>query len=128
MNIAISYISALVVLLFLDYLWLGILAKDFYRSHIGHLFREDMFWPAIAAFYLFYSVAIIYFAVWPAEGDLSVAFLSGLLLGFTAYMTYDLVNIATLKSWPWKIVLIDIAWGSLITGVASLVSTLVLKI
>ena len=37
------------------------------------------------------------------------------LFGFFTYATYDLTNWATLKDWPWKLSLIDMAWGTLVS-------------
>ena len=53
---------------------------------------------------------------------LPLAFMTALLLlmmaalfGFFTYATYDLTNWATLKDWPWKLSLIDMAWGTLVS-------------
>ena len=36
-------------------------------------------------------------------------------------MTYDLTNYATLKVWSTKVTVLDIIWGTFLTGSASLV-------
>ena len=36
-------------------------------------------------------------------------------LGF-AYMTYDLTNLATLRGWPITLVVVDIAWGTVLAA------------
>lgn len=43
----------------------------------------------------------------------------GALFGFFCYMTYDLTNHATMKIWSTKVTLLDIAWGSVATGLAA---------
>ena len=43
----------------------------------------------------------------------------GAFLGLVMYATYDLTNLATLRDWPLKITLIDLAWGSFVTGATS---------
>ena len=60
-------------------------------------------------------------AVAPAveRGSLTWAFLLGAVLGLVAYATYDLSNAATLKHWPVKIVVMDVAWGALLTAATS---------
>ena len=118
------YLATLVALVVLDGLWLGVVAKSFYKEHLGALFRADFVWLAIVAFYILYAAAIVYFVVLPAEGLWVKALLGGILLGFTTYMTYDLVNYATLKDWPLAVVLADIAWGCVVTGAAATVATL----
>lgn len=124
----IYYITTLVSLFILDGIWLGVITKNFYKTHIGNLFRTDFIWPAVVLFYLLYTIAIVYFAVLPAQGVWVKALLAGCLLGFTAYMTYDLVNYATLKDWSLTVVLVDIAWGSFITGVAATIAVLASKL
>jgi uncharacterized membrane protein len=44
----------------------------------------------------------------------------GALLGFVAYATYDLTNLATLKGFSAKIVAIDLAWGTALTALVAL--------
>jgi uncharacterized membrane protein len=39
-----------------------------------------------------------------------------------AYMTYDLTNMATLKAWTVKLLVMDVAWGTFITGLSAGVS------
>ena len=77
-------------------------------------------------FYLVYIVGIMIFAVRPAlaSGDWKTAALFGALFGFFAYATYDLTNMATLKIWSMQVTLLDIAWGTLLTGTSASISAL----
>ena len=43
----------------------------------------------------------------------------GAAFGFVAYATYDLTNLATLQAFTWRLALIDMAWGTLATALAS---------
>ena len=40
----------------------------------------------------------------------------GSTFGFFTYATYDLTNLATLKNWSIKVVLVDIIWGMFLCG------------
>ena len=73
---------------------------------------------AAVVFYLLYIAGILVFAVRPAlaNGDWRTAALFGALFGFFAYATYDLTNFATLKVWTLRVTLLDIAWGTFLTG------------
>jgi uncharacterized membrane protein len=75
-------------------------------------------WPAAVIFYLIYILGIVLFAIQPAlaADSLQKAVLLGAALGFFAYATYDLTNLATLKDWPVLLVVVDIAWGTFLTG------------
>jgi uncharacterized membrane protein len=70
-------------------------------------------WPAALSFYLIYIAGILYFAVAPAlaQDSLGRALLNGALFGFFTYITYELTNMATLPSWPIKVVIVDTLWG-----------------
>ena len=53
-------------------------------------------------------------------------FRSGLSFGFFVYASYDLTNLALLKDWPLKLSLLDITWGTLLSGVSAVAGKLVL--
>ena len=40
----------------IDLLWLGIIAKKFYRSNLGHILSDEVNWKAAIIFYLMYIV------------------------------------------------------------------------
>ena len=53
------------------------------------------------------------------SGRWTTALLNGAAFGFLAYATYDLTNHATLSVWDTRITLADMAWGTFVSGVAS---------
>lgn len=116
------YLATVPIFFAIDLLWLGVLAKNLYQRHLAHLLSPDVNWPAAILFYLVYIAGIILFAVKPGLEAQSLAKTAiwGGLFGFFTYMTYDLTNLATLRDWPVTIVLVDIAWGTVLcTLVAS---------
>ena len=118
---SIAIIFTTVVFLVLDFVWLGFIAKDFYRTQIGALMLEKPSLGVASAFYLLYAIGIVSFAVMPALETQSWirAMTSGALLGLVAYATYDLTNLATLRGWSAKLSLVDLAWGTLVTSLAA---------
>lgn len=102
----------------IDLLWLGVLARDFYRHHLGYILSPDVNWPAALVFYLIFIAGILYFAVAPAlaENSLGRALFNGALFGLFTYITYELTNMATLPSWPLKVVIVDTLWGVALCG------------
>ncbi len=108
----------------IDMLWLGIVAKNFYRKHIGALLAENVQWWAAIVFYLIYIFGIIHFAVQPAlkANAWQPALINGALFGFLCYATYDLTNMATLKNWSFTVVWVDILWGTVLTGSVAVLS------
>ena len=111
----------------IDMLWLGYLARNFYKSQLHHLLSPKVNWPAAFLFYFIYIAGILFFAVRPglATQSLGVACLYGALFGFFTYATYDLTNLATLPNWPIKVVLVDIAWGTLLCTLVAAISTMI---
>jgi len=94
------------------------IAKDLYKNKIGFLMADRVNVPAAVVFYLLYIAAIVFFAVEPALAKESVlyALQAGAFFGLVAYVTYDLTNLATLRDWPISITVIDLLWGTFITG------------
>lgn len=119
----VAYIATGVSFALIDSVWLRTMYERLYKPEIGDLMYEGGFrlGPAIA-FYLFYILGMMIFAVGPAlhSGKWQTALLWGALLGFFCYMTYDLTNYATLKVWSTKVTVLDIIWGTILTGSASL--------
>ena len=116
------YLLTVPVFFAIDLVWLGFVARNFYQNNLSHLLSPAVNWPAAMLFYLMYIAGIILFAVRPALGEQSLAKAAvwGALFGFFTYATYDLTNLATLRDWPIKVVVVDIAWGTLLcTLVAS---------
>jgi uncharacterized membrane protein len=116
------YLLTIPVFFAIDLLWLGVVAKNFYQNNLAHLLSPNVNWPAAFLFYFMYIAGIILFAVKPGldAGSLAKAAVWGALFGFFTYATYDLTNLATLREWPIKVVVVDIAWGTILcTLVAS---------
>ena len=123
-----QYVLTVPVFFVIDMVWLGVIARGFYRRNLGFILSSDVNWAAATTFYLIYIAGIIFFAVRPAlaSNSLGVAALLGGLFGFFTYATYDLTNMATIKGWPLKIVVIDILWGTclclLVAGLSFLIA------
>ena len=110
------YILTIPVFFAIDMLWLGYAAKNFYQTRLHHLLSPEVNWPAALLFYFIYIVGILFFAVKPGleAESLAKTCLYGALFGFFTYATYDLTNLATLRDWPIPVVVVDIAWGTLL--------------
>lgn len=128
MNI-ILYIITLFVLSVLDIGWLYTMGAQ-YKVWLGHLFAPTVnFVPAII-FYLLYTAGVVYFVLLPAltrGGTMWGVFLSGALLGLLCYATYDLTNHATMLRWPLVVTVVDMIWGALLTGLASMITFVAYK-
>ncbi len=125
-NYIVIYLISVVIFFAVDILWLGFIAKRFYRSNLDGIISPSFNWAAAITFYLIYIAGILIFAVIPSlrDGNLQSALLWGALYGFFTYATYDLTNKATIKEWPLKIVIVDICWGTVLCTVVATLSHL----
>ena len=129
MKFLIAYVVTAVVFLVIDYIWLGFLMKDYFQSQLSHLMAENVSLSIAALFYLFYAAGIVFLCINPVieSGDWTKAFINGAILGFLAYGTYDITNMATLRDWPVMMSIIDVAWGTVLTGFSATMGYIVLK-
>ncbi|MGD9344657.1 MAG: DUF2177 family protein [Candidatus Aminicenantes bacterium] len=120
------YLITLVVFFVVDMIWLGVVAKGFYRRHLGAFMTPKVNWTAAMLFYLLFIVGLLVFVIRPAlaAGAPINALFFGALLGLVSYATYDLTNLATLKDWPLIVTVVDLIWGTVLGGVVSYVSAL----
>ncbi len=122
------YLLTIPVFFIIDMLWLGVFAKGFYQEKLIN-FLGPVNWTAAIIFYLIFIVGIMIFAVAPAldAQSFTKAISLGLLFGFFTYATYDLTNLSTLKDWPMIVVVVDIIWGSFLSGSVAAISYLIGK-
>ena len=115
-----AYGATALVMVALDALWLGVIAKTWYQQGIGHLMAENPRVMVAALFYALFVVGLVIFVVAPGgqAGTWQSTLLRGALFGFFTYATYDLTNLATLKDWPIGLSLIDMAWGATVSAAA----------
>jgi uncharacterized membrane protein len=116
------YLVTLAVFFVIDMIWLGFVAKDFYRKHLGPMLSPKVNWAAALLFYLVFVAGLLIFVIRPAlaQGEPLKALLLGGLFGLISYATYDLSNLATLKDWPVIVTIVDLAWGTALGGLVSL--------
>jgi uncharacterized membrane protein len=112
------YLAALLVMGILDALWLGVVAKDFYRAQLGDLMVEQIRWAPALVFYFAFPAALVALALYPAGQPFAAQVARAALVGLVAYGVYDLTNAATLRQWPLKLALVDTAWGVFASSLA----------
>jgi uncharacterized membrane protein len=107
------YFLTIPIFFLIDMIWLGYIAKGFYHQNLSFILSDKVNWVAAIFFYLIYIIGILFFAVVPAieKDSMTRAIIWGGLFGFFTYATYDLTNLALIKGWPLKVVVVDILWG-----------------
>jgi uncharacterized membrane protein len=119
------YGITLVVFFLIDMVWLGAVAKNFYRKHLGAMLSPKVNWAAAILFYLVFIAGLLVFVIRPAlaAGAPLRALAFGALFGLISYATYDLSNLATLKDWPVIVTVVDLVWGTVLGGTVSWAAT-----
>ena len=123
-----SFIVVAIIFAAVDAVWLK-LSNPFYRKEIGSLLLKVPNFTAAVIFYILYVIGVVVFAVNPAleEGSILVGMGYGALFGLMTYATYDLTNMATLKGWSKKVVIVDMIWGVFVTTLATSGAYLILN-
>jgi uncharacterized membrane protein len=121
---AVLYLATMIVLLPLDFLFLGVLAKGLFISEVGDMLGEVRVAPAVL-FYLIYIVGIVVFVNGQAAATWQSAALYGALFGLFCYATFELTSMAMLKHWSWAVVAVDMSWGVIVTAISATAGLLI---
>ena len=114
----ILYLATLFVLIPVDFLFLGIVAKGFFTSEVGDMMGEIKLAPAIL-FYLLYVAGVLIFVSGSATATWQSTLLYGALFGLFCYATFELTSLSLLKHWSWRVAIVDIFWGAFVTALSS---------
>ena len=116
-----AYLTIIVVMFVLDIIWLSMIAQPLYQQGIGHLMADEPNFLFAGMFYLVYAAGLIWFALMPNRHHrgLKNTFATAAAFGFFVYASYDLTNLALLKDWSLSLSVIDVTWGTLLSGVSA---------
>lgn len=121
MTALVLYLATALVFLVLDALMLNLVLAPMFRAQLGEtMLASPRFGPAVV-FYLFYIAGVLWLVSLPAlrDGVPVQALINGAILGAVAYGTYEFTNFATLRGWSWQMVITDVIWGAVLTGVSA---------
>lgn len=129
MTILKNYFLTFIIFMGIDMVWLGVISKKLYADKLGYLMASKVNWLAAIIFYLIFIAGLLFFVIYPAlkQSSWSFALLAGLFFGLVTYATYDLTNLATIRDWPILITVIDLIWGSFISGTTAVLAFLILS-
>jgi len=119
MSFLIAYLATFILFLAVDFVGLSYMIKPLFTRHIGHMMIEDFRVVPAFLFYAFLIFVVMWFVGWPAltEGkSLMWVFGSAALIGAASYGTFEFTNYAILKDWTITMVMVDLAWGTVVTG------------
>jgi uncharacterized membrane protein len=121
-----SFGVGLVVLLLLDFVWLGLLMSGFYRRGLGQVARTasdgsfSPLWAAAPPVYLLLAAGLLLFALArPEASTVGGAMMWGALFGLITYGVYDFTNLSTIKGYPLSLAIVDTTWGIVLCGLTA---------
>jgi uncharacterized membrane protein len=123
-RIVVLYVATLIVLVGLDFLFLGLIAKGFFTAEVGDMLGELKPLPAVL-FYLLYVVGVLIFVSGATAATWQSTLAYGALFGLFCYATFDLTALALLRHWSWPVAFVDVGWGAVVTAVSSTAGLLV---
>lgn len=126
-----TFLITALVMAGLDFIWLKFIASSFFFQHIGHLARTQkgtfdvLYLPAIFTYVLMVLGLLVF--VYPlSKGDPVKALLYGAIFGGILFGVYEGTNMATLRDWPLKMVLVDSAWGIFLCAITAGITLLLI--
>ncbi len=121
----VSYIIIVVLFVAIDMVWLMGVARSTYVAEIGTLLKKQPNLTAALIFYLGYALGVWFFAVSPGlnSGSWLIAAGLGAAIGAMAYDTYDFTNLSVMEGFGWRIAIIDMVWGTVLSGVTAGLAT-----
>jgi uncharacterized membrane protein len=123
---AFLYLATFIVLIPIDFLFLGTVAKSFFTAQVGDMLGEIRLAPAIL-FYCLYVAGILIFVSGPRDATWQSTLLYGALFGLFCYATFELTALSLLKHWTWAVVMVDVAWGTFVTAASSTLGLLIVN-
>jgi uncharacterized membrane protein len=116
-----QYLVAMAVFLALDLVWLSVIADGLYAELLGDLLADE---PNVAAAFVFYALFVAglqYFVIRPALAEESggAALVRGAAFGLVTYATFDLTSLAVIEGFPFAVVPVDMAWGTVLAAAVS---------
>lgn len=121
MQLILLYLVTATVFLALDAIMLKTVMRPLFEARLSTWLLDEIRIVPAAIFYLFYVAGVVWIASLPAlrEGAPGQAFITGAILGAMAYGTYEFTNYATLRLWAPQMVVVDVIWGTVLTGVSA---------
>jgi uncharacterized membrane protein len=121
---AILYLATFLILIPVDFLFLGVVAKNFFTEQVGDMLGEVRLLPAVL-FYLLYVLGVLVFVNGADDANWQSVLVKGALFGLFCYATFELTAMSLLKHWTWPVVALDISWGAIITALSGTFGLLV---
>ncbi len=119
MQIVTLYFSTAAIFLVIDAIMLRLYMAPLFERYIGPIMLENIRLAPAALFYMAYVAGLLYLVSVPALKSGAPILIPAAILGFMAYGTFEFTNYAILKGWNLRMVVTDVAWGTVLTAVSA---------
>lgn len=125
MNSVETYFIILVVMLFIDAIYLGIIQKDYLASKIKEINQDKIvqhpLWSIVLT-YIVMAFALYYFVLKDAKSkEKSQIFYETVLLAATIYIVFDFSMLNLVSAWYISDAIKDILWGIILFSLTTLI-------
>jgi uncharacterized membrane protein len=133
MNNVLNFLLIVVLLIVIDFIWIGIINSQNYKKVIKAVQKSDLKARMLPGLVVYIALAfiILYWVVPTVKVSRNQktlfmnAFTNGFLLGALVYAVFDFTNMAIFSNWTLTISIIDSLWGGVLTG---LITYIIVKV
>ena len=129
-----TFLIILVIMVGLDFIWLGIINKSYFADMIKKLNcggNVKTNWTSIIITYLVMAFTLYYFVFYLAEDDITLGtvVMRAIIAAMGTYVVFDFTLMNMASAWGWNDAIKDIIWGNVLyTTVAVITYYLVYKL
>ncbi len=104
-----------------DMFMIPLVMRPLFQSALGDQMLQTLRLIPASLFYLIHVAGLAYFAGLPVArgGSAERALMDGAMLGFVAYSCYEMTSFTIMRDWTARLVLVDLAWGTIISGLST---------
>jgi uncharacterized membrane protein len=104
-----------------DAFMIPLVMRPLFQAALGNQMLDTLRLGPAALFYLVHIGGLVYFAGLPVlrGGGATAAFVNGAVLGLVAYSCYEMTSWTIMRDWNSSLVLVDIAWGTVLSGTSA---------
>jgi uncharacterized membrane protein len=113
-------LACAVVFLIADFFMIPLVMRPLFKGALGDTMLDTLRLGPAALFYIIHIAVLIWFAGRTAQREGSTAAArDGALIGLVAYSCYEMTSWTIMRDWTPALVIIDTAWGVLISAAAA---------
>ncbi len=117
------YLTTLFYFLIIDTIGIQSFVLKLYNKNLPSNLKINFDITSAILFYLIFVFGLVYFVISPLKNlNLSNAIIPSMVYGFITYSTYALTVKAVFNVFNWEIVISDIAWGTVLCLIVSLLT------